>query len=87
VAAVRPGRRRIGWDHGVLGLTLHLAGGADQPDREAVASWRASDDGRRFVRLAGEGWAEADIAAGTDAAGAQAAAARTIDAYTAEPAA
>jgi uncharacterized protein YndB with AHSA1/START domain len=76
-----PGAVGIGWDGGVLGLTLHLAGG-EPPDRDAVAEWQASDDGRRFFTLAGERWAEADIAAGTDPAEAQAAAARTIGAYT-----
>ena len=82
-----PGAVGIGWDGGVLGLTLHLAGGADQPDREEVAAWQASDDGRRFVTLAGERWAEADIAAGTDPGEARSAAERTIGAYTGQPAA
>jgi hypothetical protein len=50
-------------------------------------AWQASDAGRQFVRLASERWADASIAAGTDAAEAQAAAARTTDFYTGEPAA
>jgi uncharacterized protein YndB with AHSA1/START domain len=82
-----PGAVGVGWDHGLLGLTLHLAGGAEKPDRDEVEAWQASEDGRRFVRLASERWAEASIAAGTDAAEARAAAARTTDAYTGEPAA
>jgi uncharacterized protein YndB with AHSA1/START domain len=82
-----PGAVGVGWDHGLLGLTLHLAGGRDQPDRGAVEAWQASDEGRQFVRLASERWAEASIAAGTDPAAAQEAAARTTDAYTGEPAA
>jgi uncharacterized protein YndB with AHSA1/START domain len=82
-----PGAVGIGWDQALVGLTLHLTSGGEQVDREAVAAWQASDEGRRFVRLASERWAEASIAAGTDAAEAQAAAARTTDAYTGEPAA
>ncbi len=76
----------IGWDGGVLGLTLHLAGGREQPDRAEVEAWQASEDGRRFLRLSSERWAEADIAAGADPEDARAAAARTADAYTGEPA-
>jgi hypothetical protein len=75
----------IGWDHGLLGLTLHLTSGGERPARDAVEAWQASDDGRLFVRLSSERWAEASIAAGTDAPEAQAAAARTTDAYTGQP--
>jgi uncharacterized protein YndB with AHSA1/START domain len=80
-----PGAVGIGWDHGLLGLALHIAGGADRPDRAEVEAWQASDDGRRFVRLASERWTGASIAAGTDAAEAQAAGTRVADAYTGEP--
>jgi uncharacterized protein YndB with AHSA1/START domain len=82
-----PGAVGIGWDQALVGLTLHLASGGEQVDREAVAAWQASDEGRRFVRLASERWADASIAAGTDPAEAQAAAARSTDFYTGEPAA
>jgi uncharacterized protein YndB with AHSA1/START domain len=81
-----PGAVGIGWDGGVLGLTLHLAGGPAEPDRDAVTAWQASEGGREFVRLAGERWGEADIAAGADPDEARAAATRTIDAYTGQPA-
>jgi uncharacterized protein YndB with AHSA1/START domain len=80
-----PGAVGIGWDHGLLGLTLHLTSGGERPARDAVEAWQASDDGRLFVRLSSERWAEASIAAGTDAPEAQAAAARTTDAYTGQP--
>ena len=79
-----PGAVGIGWDQAVVALTLHLASG---PEREAVEAWQASDEGRRFVRLSSERWAEASIAAGTDAEEAHAAAGRTTDFYTGEPAA
>jgi uncharacterized protein YndB with AHSA1/START domain len=81
-----PGAVGIGWDQALLGLTLHLTSGAEAPEREAVQAWQASEDGRDFVRLSSERWAEASIAAGTDAAQAQAAAARTTDCYSGEPA-
>jgi hypothetical protein len=68
-------------------LTLHLTSGGEQVEREAVEAWQASDDGRQFVSLSSERWAQASIAAGTDAAEAQAAAARTTGFYSGEPAA
>jgi uncharacterized protein YndB with AHSA1/START domain len=77
-----PGAVGLGWDGAILGLTLHLTTGADQPDREVVEAWQASDEGREFTRLAGERWGDADIAAGTDPEHARAAAARTTEAYT-----
>jgi hypothetical protein len=75
----------IGWDQALLGLTLHLTSRGGAPDREAVEAWQASDEGRQFVTLSSERWAEASIAAGTDAAEAQAAAARTTDFYSSKP--
>jgi uncharacterized protein YndB with AHSA1/START domain len=80
-----PGAVGVGWDQALLGLSLHLTSGGEQLDREAVAAWQASDDGRQFVRESSERWAEASIAAGTDAAEARAAAERTTDFYTGEP--
>jgi len=81
-----PGAVGVGWDGAVLGLSLYFAGGGEPVDREAVEAWQASDEGRAFTRLASERWGEASIAAGTDAAAAHAAAARTTDFYTGEPA-
>jgi uncharacterized protein YndB with AHSA1/START domain len=82
-----PGAVGVGWDGGLLGLSLHLASGGEGPDRAAVEAWQASEDGRRFVTLSSERWTEASIAAGTDPEEARAAGARTTDAYTGEPAA
>ena len=82
-----PGAVGVGWDGGLLGLTLHLTAGAELPDRAAAEAWQRSDDGRQFFTLSSERWAEASIAAGTDADEARAAAARTTDFYTGEPAA
>ena len=78
-----PGAVGLGWDGALLGLTLHITTGADQPDREAVEAWQASEDGRRFFTLSSDRWAEASIADGTDPEDARAAAARVTDAYTA----
>jgi len=82
-----PGAVGIGWDGGMLGLTLYLASGGEQPDRAAVETWQASEEGRRFHALASERWTAASIAAGTPAAEAEAAGARSTEFYTGEPAA
>ncbi len=78
-----PGAVGVGWDLGLIGLTLHLATGAPV-DPAAVASWTASPDGVRFVRASSEAWRAADVDAGTDPDAAGAAAARTASAYTGE---
>jgi uncharacterized protein YndB with AHSA1/START domain len=82
-----PGAVGIGWDQSLLGLALYLAGSADLPERDAVEAWQTSAEGREFARQASERWEQASIAAGTDPADAQAAAARVTDFYTGEPAA
>jgi uncharacterized protein YndB with AHSA1/START domain len=82
-----PGAVGVGWDGGVLGLTLYLTSPADLPERDSVEAWQQSDEGRRFTSLSSERWAEASIAAGTDAAEAHAAAARTTEFYSGQPAA
>jgi uncharacterized protein YndB with AHSA1/START domain len=81
-----PGAVGVGWDGAVMGLTMHLSG-AERPEPEALVAWQTSDEGRRFNTLSSERWAEANIAAGTDPETAHAAAARTTDFYTGEPAA
>jgi uncharacterized protein YndB with AHSA1/START domain len=82
-----PGAVGVGWDQAVLGLNLYLTSPADLPARDAVEAWQTSEEGRRFTSLSSERWAEASIAAGTDATDAQAAAARTTDFYSGQPAA
>ena len=82
-----PGAVGVGWDLAVLGLNLYLISPADLPAREAVEAWQTSEVGRQFTSLSSERWAEASIAAGTDAAEAQEAAARTTDFYSGQPAA
>jgi uncharacterized protein YndB with AHSA1/START domain len=59
-----PGAVGVGWDGGMLGLALHLAGGGERPaDPEA---WQLSDEGREFSRLSSEAWGAASRAAGAD---------------------
>ena len=80
-----PGAVGVGWDLAVVGLSLHLADG-EPVDRGAFETWSTSDEGRRFMTLSSERWGEASITAGTPAADAEAAAARTTGFYTGAPA-
>jgi uncharacterized protein YndB with AHSA1/START domain len=78
-----PGAAGVGWDLGLIGLALHLEGGAARVDPEKVQAWSASDDGKRFITLSSERWGEANVAAGfADKEAAQAAAGRTSAFYT-----
>ncbi len=78
-----PGAVGVGWEMGLLGLTMHLADpAAPMPDPAAFA---ASPDGRALLTGSSERWGQAAIAAGTDAAVAQEAAAQTTAFYTGEP--
>ena len=76
-----PGATGVGWDLGLVGLTLHLASGA-AVDRSQADAWATSDEGKEFMTLSSRRWCEASIAAGTDPAEAEEAAARTTAAYT-----
>jgi uncharacterized protein YndB with AHSA1/START domain len=77
-----PGAVGVGWDLGLMGLSLHLVGGGSLSPSEGAA-WQVSEAGKQFVTLSSARWCEASIASGTDAAAAQAAADRTTAAYTA----
>ncbi|MFC4535488.1 SRPBCC family protein [Sphaerisporangium dianthi] len=79
-----PGAVGIGWDMGLVGLYLHLSTGQGAGP-EAGAAWAASDEGKLFMTLSSERWADADVAAGADEAKARAAAERTTAAYTGAP--
>ena len=73
----------VGWEMGFLGLALHISQpDAFSPDLEAFAT---SQDGRAFIAGSSDGWARAAVAAGADAAAANAAARRTTAFYTGEP--
>jgi uncharacterized protein YndB with AHSA1/START domain len=80
-----PGAVGVGWDMTLLGLARHLSG--HEPNGpELAATWLVSDEARQFIELSSELWCQANIAAGTPATEALAAAERTVAAYTgAEP--
>ncbi|GAA3067276.1 SRPBCC family protein [Streptosporangium carneum] len=82
-----PGAVGVGWDLGLLGLTLHLSSGSPDTvvDPQEVAAWTTSEEGRLFVSLSSREWCEASIAAGTDEAAARAGEARTTAFYTTPP--
>jgi uncharacterized protein YndB with AHSA1/START domain len=79
-----PGAVGIGWDLALVGLDLHVPGGATV-DRVEAEAWTGSPDGVDFMTRSNEAWCLAEIAAGTPEDVARAAAARTIAAYTAAP--
>ncbi|HEV7646686.1 MAG TPA: SRPBCC family protein [Actinophytocola sp.] len=79
-----PGAVGIGWDLGLLGLALHLSGGASLVPAAAMA-WQQSAAGAEFMTESSDRWRAASVAAGDDEETARAAAARTIAAYTAAP--
>jgi uncharacterized protein YndB with AHSA1/START domain len=59
-----PGAVGVGWDQGLLGLSLHLRGGSvDDP-----GAWQLSAEGREFATRSSEAWGEANRAAGADQA-------------------
>ena len=77
-----PGAVGIGWDLGLIGLTAHLATGADRPPLEEALAWQTSAAGREFVSAISAEWADASIAFGTEPGEARAAQERVTEAYT-----
>ena len=57
-----PGAVGVGWDGGLLGLTLHLRG-ESIGDSQA---WQLSVEGRDFSTRSSDAWGEASRASGTD---------------------
>ncbi|MFK3983921.1 SRPBCC family protein [Micromonospora sp. NPDC050397] len=80
-----PGATGVGWELGLMGLALHLAGAGATVDPAAIEAWSLSDEGRDFVARSSAGWCDASIAAGTDPALARAAADATTAFYTTVP--
>ena len=72
-----PGAVGVGWDGGLLGLSLHLAGGSIS---DPVA-WQLSDEGRAFSALSSEAWGVAYAASGADPADVASAVANTTQFY------
>jgi len=81
-----PGGVGVGWDLALMGLGLHFETGAAL-DPKAAEAWVTSPAGRPYVEGCSNSWADASIAAGTEAAKARAAAARVTDFYSPAPAA
>jgi uncharacterized protein YndB with AHSA1/START domain len=78
-----PGAAGVGWEGACMGLALHLSGGQTLDPQQAV-EWMGSEDGKRFMAMSSQRWAEADIAAGADPDAAKQAAERTTAFYTGE---
>lgn len=78
-----PGAVGMGYDSALIGLALHLSTG-EAVDPASGQDWMASEDGRRFMRLSGEAWRQANVAAGADPDWARAAADRCVSAYVGE---
>ncbi|KUH88790.1 MULTISPECIES: SRPBCC family protein [unclassified Mycobacterium] len=78
-----PGAVGMGWDSMLLGLALHLATG-DSVDPAEGQEWTTTEDGRRFLKLSGEQWFAANVAAGEDPEVARGSADRCLKAYYGE---
>ncbi len=78
-----PGAVGMGYDGALVGLAIHLSTG-EAVDPSFGQRWMASEDGRRFMKLSGEAWYEANLAGGADAEWARPAADRCLAAYLGE---
>ncbi len=78
-----PGAVGMGYDGALVGLAVHLSTG-EAVDASAGQKWMGSEDGRRFMKLSGEAWHEANLAGGADPGWARAAADRCLVAYLGE---
>jgi len=76
-----PGAVGVGWDGGLLGLSLHLRGGSI----EDPVAWQLSDEGRQFHTRSSEAWGAANAAAGADPAAVARSVANTTAFYTVDP--
>ncbi len=76
-----PGAVGVGWDGGLLGLSLHLQGlsGGDP------VAWQLSEEGRAFNTRCSVAWGLANEAAGADHDAAASAVANTTAFYAPEP--
>lgn len=78
-----PGAGGVGWDLGLLGLTLHLVTGSRVPPD--ASEWIHSEEARGFMELSGARWGDAHAESGAPREEAEAAAERTVAFYTAPP--
>lgn len=77
-----PGATGVGWDHGLLGLALHLGSLEGRITPEAAQEWALSEEGKAFARAAADRWADVHVAAGADREQAVRAADATFGFYT-----
>lgn len=76
-----PAATGIGFELGLLGLSLYLASDASVTP-ETAAEWQVSDEGRAVTRGAADAWADAHTASGAAEQDARAAADATYGFYT-----
>ena len=78
-----PGAVGVGWDMGMIGMTLHLQSGGAAVDPDEFMAWTATEEGLDFVARSSRAWHEAHVAGGADTPDVVAAQAeRTLAAYT-----
>ena len=77
-----PGAVGIGWDQGLLGLSLYLRTGKTVEDPVA---WQLSDEGREYATRCSAAWGAANQAAGADPAAAAKAVANATAFYAPDP--
>lgn len=80
--AFGPGATGVGWDGGLLGLSLHLGAVEGSLAPSEAEAWAATDEGKQFYRGAADGWGAAHSASGADADFAAHAADATYGFYT-----
>ncbi|MGY5319791.1 hypothetical protein ACXA45_11210 [Neomicrococcus lactis] len=76
-----PGATGAGWDGGLLGLALYLAGDSSVTPEKA-AEWAFSEEGKTFYRASADAWGAAHAAYGADPEAAQKRADATYGFYT-----
>ena len=77
-----PGAVGIGWDQGLLGLSLYLQTGETVADPVA---WQLSEEGREFATRSSVAWGAANEASGADSAAAAKAVANSTAFYAPDP--
>lgn len=80
-----PGAVGVGWDGGLLGLSLHLQGGSMADPIGDPIAWQVSAEGRDFNTRCSEAWGAANVAAGADPEAAAKAVANTTEFYAPAP--
>jgi uncharacterized protein YndB with AHSA1/START domain len=61
-----PGATGVGWDGAFLGLARHLGDPAHALDPKDAEAWAMSPEGKEFMRLSSDAWADVAIAYGDD---------------------